>query len=450
MCGMKAAKLVLVGDRENRYSVNALVAAAIELGLVNEVDLVTTTYAAAPSILNSLRGEKVIVGASLLTTQLVRKLDRVLELVRAAKRVEALTIVGGPHASGDPYGSIISLGFDLAVVGDGEVVLPEVVREYIGGGDPCSVEGVACLEGGRVRLRGRGFVKELDPWPSFPLRLIKRFGPIEVGRGCPHACRYCAVSFTFSARMRHRGVESVVEHVERMWSSGLRDIRFITPNALAYGSLDGRARNLDALQELLEALQPYRARGMRVFLGSFPSEVRPEHLDEEAAHIMRRYVDNKRIIVGAQTGSNDLLKRIGRGHTAEDALAAVEAAVSAGFRAEVDYIFGLPGETEEDIDATIEHMREAINLGGRVHAHAFMPLPGTPYSFAPPGKVPEKVRRFLIKYAGRGAVYGQWEEQEKLAEGIARLRDEGIIIISPAARTHYLGISDEAISAISH
>lgn len=438
---MSKPKLVLVGDRENRYSLNALVAAVIEAGLLEEVDLVTTTYSGALELLPRLRGERVVVGASLLTTQLVRKLRTVLEVAKAARRAGALAVVGGPHASGDPYGSVTSLGFDLAVVGDGEVVLPGVVREYLGGGDPCSVRGTACLEGGRVRLRGRGFVTDLDRWPSFPLRLMKRFGPIEVGRGCPHACRYCAVSFTFSARMRYRGVDSVIEHVERMRASGLRDIRFITPNALAYGSPDGRARNLGAVQELLEALQPYRAKGMRVFLGSFPSEVRPEHLDEEAASLLRRYVDNKRIIVGAQTGSNELLKRIGRGHTAEDALAAVEAAVAAGFRAEVDYIFGLPGETKEDIDATIEHMREVINLGGRVHAHAFLPLPGTPYSFAPPGKVPEKVRRFLIKYAGRGAVYGQWEEQERLAEGIAALRRRGIIVISPAARAYHQGIA---------
>lgn len=423
--------VVLVGDRENRYSINALVAALEVTGALEHVRLAVTTYAKAPELIRSLMNERVLVAASLLTTQLVRKLRLVREVVRASKEVGALSMVGGPHASGDPYGSLLSLGFDAAVIGDGEAVINDVIEAYFWGGDPCSVNGVACLEGDRVRLRGRGFVPELDPWPSFPLRLVRRFSPIEVGRGCPYACRYCAVSFTFSARMRHRGVESIIEHVERMRSSGLRDIRFITPNALAYGSPDGRARNLDAVQSLLEALQPYRAGGMRVFLGSFPSEVRPEHLDEEAATLLRTYVDNKRIIIGAQTGSDELLKRIGRGHTAEDALAAVEAAVAAGFRAEVDYIFGLPGETEEDVDATIEHMREVIDLGGRVHAHAFMPLPGTPYSFAPPGKVPEKVRRFLIKYAGRGAVYGQWEEQERLAEGIARLRDEGTIIITP-------------------
>lgn len=422
--------VVLVGDRENRYSINALVAALEVAGTLEHVRLAVTTYAKAPSLIRSLKNERVLVAASLLTTQLVKKLHLVRGVVRASKEVGALTVVGGPHASGDPYGSLLSLGFDAAVIGDGEAVINDVIETYFWGGDPCSVDGVACLEGGRVRLRGRGFVPELDPWPSFPLRLARRFGPIEVSRGCPHACRYCAVSFTFSARMRHRGIESIIEHVERMRSSGLRDIRFITPNALAYGSPDGMARNLDAVQSLLEALQPYRAGGMRVFLGSFPSEVRPEHLDLEAAALLRRYVDNRRVIVGAQTGSDELLKRIGRGHTAEDALAAVEATVAAGFKAEVDYIFGLPGETEEDVDATIEHMRDVINLGGRIHAHAFMPLPGTPYSFAPPGKVPERVRRFLIKHAGRGAVYGQWEAQERLAEGIVRLRERGIIIIA--------------------
>lgn len=431
---MGAGKLVIVGDKENRYSINALVAAVTESGIYREIDLLITTYAAAPELLSSLSGERVIVGATLLTTQLVRKLDKVFRLVRAAKRAGALTVIGGPHASGDPYGSLISLGFDLAVIGDGEEVLTEVVTEYLGGGDPCSVKGVACLENGRVRLRGRGSTTNLDRWPSFPLRLLKRFGPIEISRGCPHACKYCAVSFIFSARMRHRSVDFILEHVERMKVSGLRDIRFITPNALAYGSRDGVTRDLDAVQSLLEALQPYRKIGMRVFMGSFPSEVRPEHLNEESAALLRRYVDNKRIIVGAQSGSDELLKHIGRGHTAEDALAAVESAVSAGFRPEVDYIFGLPGETDEDIEQTIEHMRKVINMGGRVHAHAFMPLPGTPFSLAPPGRVPDKVRKFLIKYAGRGAVYGQWEEQEVIAKGIAELRDRGIILIGKGLR----------------
>jgi len=180
----------------------------------------------------------------------------------------------------------------------------------------------------------------------------------------------------------------------------------------------------------LGRLQKFRAGGSRVFFGAFPSEVRPEFVDREAALLLKESVDNRRIIVGAQSGSNRMLKELHRGHTVEDVTNAVAHLRNAGFDVDVDYIFGLPKETEDDVRETLKHMTELIRLGARVHAHVFLPLPGTPYSFEKPGRVSEWLRKELFKLLGKGAMYGQWEAQERLAASVAKLRELGIIIIT--------------------
>ena len=84
----------------------------------------------------------------------------------------------------------------------------------------------------------------------------------------------------------------------------------------------------------------------------------------------------------------------------------------------------------QDIEFTIQHMKKVVSLGARVHGHAFLPLPGTPYSFSQPGRVGTRLRREINKLMGRGYVFGQWEKQEVLAARIAELRKRGVILIT--------------------
>jgi len=99
---------------------------------------------------------------------------------------------------------------------------------------------------------------------------------------------------------------------------------------------------------------------------------------------------------------------------------AVRCILRAGLRANVDFIFGLPGETEEDRRATIAMMRELVRMGARIHTHTFMPVPQTPFADAPPGKIAPSLRDALRHLVSKGAAYGNWSEQEALARQIAR------------------------------
>ena len=157
----------------------------------------------------------------------------------------------------------------------------------------------------------------------------------------------------------------------------------------------------------------------RVFFGSFPSEIRPEHVTTETLRLVRRFCANKNIIVGAQSGSDRVLDAAKRGHGVEEVKRAARLGVEEGFRINVDMIFGMPGEDRADVDASLGLARELADLGARIHAHTFMPLPGTPWRDAPAGDVDPETIREVDRLSQRGALYGHWQRQRDHASRLA-------------------------------
>jgi hypothetical protein len=65
-----------------------------------------------------------------------------------------------------------------------------------------------------------------------------------------------------------------------------------------------------------------------------------------------------------------------------------------------------------------------VARGARVHAHSFMPLPGTPLKDAPAGRVDEETQRAVTRLESRGAAYGQWRRQLVAAASLSRRRGD--------------------------
>jgi len=100
---------------------------------------------------------------------------------------------------------------------------------------------------------------------------------------------------------------------------------------------------------------------------------------------------------------------MGRGHDAESVDRAVAVALECGFRPSVDFVFGLPGETEEDRAATRRQIERLARTGARVHAHAFDPLPGTPWRSEPRGAIDPATGALLARLHQGGRAYGEWQ-----------------------------------------
>lgn len=428
--------VVFLASDVNRFSFNALTGAieqddslSIPLFFPHPRDATTTIEKLLPTV------ETIVVACSFMSSALLStKLTlEHLQTAFAQIRDRILFVAGGPHASGDATGTL-AMGFDIVFIGEGERSFLEFLHQVAEKRrDFSTIRGLAFLDVKQgkpyVRRTGRALPIELERrYPSIGVR-HRRLGAIEIGRGCPHACGFCQTPFLHGAHMRHRSLEHVLWHIEQLVIAGFKDIRFVTPNALAYLSDDGVHPDPLRLEHALIAMHQV-AGNAKIKFGEFPSEMRPEHITPELAQLIDRYSDAAYIAIGAQSGSEQMLEAMHREHN----VAAVEQAVfyltkycGKLKKVYVDFIAGLPGESPQDELMSQKLMERLTKISPKVciHSHTFMPLPGTPMQFMPPGSVGKTTRSTFEKLSQRGQEWGDWKEQEAIARSIAEFRGRG-------------------------
>lgn len=339
-------------------------------------------------------------------------LSKVKESGSALDDPRIVHLCGGVHATGDPQRTLRA-GFDRISVGEGERRIVEIATK-LSNGDDIRTLALGRLDDGKYISAGFTEPIDLNSYPPFA-PAHKRFNPIEITRGCIYACRFCQTPFMFKAsHFRHRSVEEICRYAQMMKQEGKRDIRFITPNALSYGSND-KSVNMDEIERLLREVRLAIGPDAGLFFGTFPSEFRPEHVTPRVLRIMKRYVTNDNVIIGAQSGSERMLAESHRGHSLAPIFQAVRYCLDEGFVPKVDLIFGLPGEHEDELEASVLLAERLIRQKAEVNAHTFMPLPGTPWRNAEPGKLPPRIVNELDVLAKSGRLRGDWKQQIAIA-----------------------------------
>jgi radical SAM superfamily enzyme YgiQ (UPF0313 family) len=87
------------------------------------------------------------------------------------------------------------------------------------------------------------------------------------------------------------------------------------------------------------------------------------------------------------------------------------------FHADIDFIFGLPGENEEDILINLQFFQDVLDGKYKnvlIHTHTFMPLPGTPFEHEPLGKIDKRIFNLMGKLSTKGLAFGEHQAQAKL------------------------------------
>lgn len=342
-----------------------------------------------------------------------------LRAVRAATGDAALHVAGGVHATAEPLATLRA-GFDLVALGEGEHTIVTIVDALNRGAEVKGFAGIAYLENGSLVSHGPGERHPLDTYPAMNAR-YKKWNALEITRGCVYACSFCQTPYMFKARFRHRSIENVRANIDRMALSGSRFVRFLTPTSLSYGS-DDTSVNLPAVDALLRTVREGAGAEAKIFFGTFPSEIRPEHITAEALDVLKRWVDNKTLVIGGQSGSDRILEETRRGHTVDDVVRAVELSVAAGFEPDVDFLLGLPGETAADRILSMKLAERLVDMGARIHSHAFMPLPGTPLRDATPEEIEPATTLAMQRLESKGKAYGQWRKQVVTADRLVRAR----------------------------
>ncbi len=320
-----------------------------------------------------------------------------------------LVVAGGPHAEG-AYWQLLRLGVYAAVVGDGEPAIIGLVDHLLDGMDLAEVPNIAFRDEDRFVVTKFEYA-DLDYYPPHS-KTASLYPPIEIMRGCNYKCAFCQVPWLFKARVRFRKPETVLAAVKDYIKAGKTRIRFVAPVGFAYMSKDLRKPNVEAIEALLAGV---RNLGGEPYLGSFPSETRPEFITDDVLSVIAKLAANKKVAVGLQSGSDRLLKKVKREHDVKLVFEAVEKIRKHGLVPVVDIIFGLPGESEEDVNMTVDAMMRLAASGSRLRLHSFIPLPGSPLAKAKPKPIHPLYRKAIMKLLGKGILEGDWEYQETLA-----------------------------------
>mmetsp|Transcript_54855 Transcript_54855/g.164159 ORF Transcript_54855/g.164159 Transcript_54855/m.164159 type:complete len:413 (-) Transcript_54855:203-1441(-) len=193
---------------------------------------------------------------------------------------------------------------------------------------------------------------------------------VNVIYGCNERCTYCVVPTTRGVE-QSRPVESIVREVEELVGRGYREVTLLGQNIDAYG------RDMIPKRKFSDLLRT---------VGSIPGLDRLRFVTSHPRYMSLGVIDAvaetpsacENFHVPFQSGSNEVLAAMGRGHTREKYLQIIDrirtrlpdASITA------DVIVGFPGETEEQFQETLSLMEEVVF--DSANTAAYSPRPNTP------------------------------------------------------------------------
>jgi anaerobic magnesium-protoporphyrin IX monomethyl ester cyclase len=295
------------------------------------------------------------------------------------QKVPGVTIIlGGPHVTAVPEKTLrLFSGFDIAVIGEGERTLEELLNAIEGAKDLTGVTGIAFRRDGTViRNPPRAFIENLDslPIPAYDLlpdlprfyrpsaHNFKRLPSISMitSRGCPGRCIFCDLK-TFGHKCRRNSIPYTMNMLDYLIGEfGIRDFRLPDDTFVI-----DRKHVMDFCDELAR-------KKIRI---TWSCQARVNCVDSDLLNAMRR-AGCWQIDYGIESGSQAILNTLKKGITREMAMNALRLTREAGIQAKGYFIIGSPGETLATIQETIRFAKEAPLDSFQVSF--FTPFPGSP------------------------------------------------------------------------
>ncbi len=336
-----------------------------------------------------------------------------------------LLIAGGVSVFLNP--EPLSEFFDLFILGEGEEVMAEFLevyrRTFTGRSEKedllrklAEVEGVYVPKFYQVTYKEDGKIDAMDPDPGFPpkvkrrwIREIDRFSTrstlftpdtefkemalVEVNRGCPRGCRFCAACFLYHP-FRSRSL-SVLESLSK---EGLAEEHRI--------GLTGTA--VSDYPQLLPLCQNILSQQGRISLAS----LRVDAISDPLVQCLRESKVQS-VAIAPEAGTERLRKVLRKGYSEEDILKSVDLLMDHGLlQIKCYFLIGLPSETDEDVKAIlhlarrIRHQILSRRKGekGKWHivlsVNPFIPKPATPFQWLPLQEVNQLKRKLKMIQKG--------------------------------------------------
>lgn len=276
-------------------------------------------------------------------------------------------VVGGPHIN--VRASDISPDMDIAVLGEGELVLPRLLERWSGGWrgeDLVNIPGLVYWNDSRDALVATGPPEPIANLDALPIPLLPpqfvRDGTLHLisTRGCPFKCTFCATpshdnlrahSAEYIARYIRRHVECY-PHIERVkfWD-------------------DLFALNRRRVTEITAALDAQGLGSLSYLVSARADQIKPDLI----ARFRRMNVTE--IFLGLESGSSETLRLINKRYDLPTIQRAMELLRNEPFTLVASFIIGFPHETEQNLRETYQLLQSAPLHLAQVFLLA--PYPGT-------------------------------------------------------------------------
>jgi anaerobic magnesium-protoporphyrin IX monomethyl ester cyclase len=311
------------------------------------------------------------------------QIDNALKISNLAKNAnkKILTVVGGPHVTLVPEEFLNEAkDVDVAVVGEGEYAMLEIV-EAIEGKKPFSeIRGIAYRQGSKVIINpSRPFIQQLDelPYPDYDsVEMELYLSPKKIGyrsfqdraismitsRGCPFNCCFCAVHLHMGKGFRAHSAKYVLDHIQYVLD------KFKVKNI--FFEDDNLTLDVERFEAICDGIIE-----RKIKIGwETPNGIRADCLNFDLLKKMKQSGANS-IFVGVESGDQQILdnvicKNLDLNRVVEFARNAKKVGLKTG----AFYIIGFPGETKTNMQRTIDF---ALDLKRKydVGMHLFMATP---------------------------------------------------------------------------
>jgi anaerobic magnesium-protoporphyrin IX monomethyl ester cyclase len=308
---------------------------------------------------------------------MVTMVDECVWFAKQLRPQSRLLVAGGPLPTCDPEPFLSH--FDVVVRGEGEQTMLELLQAFRDGSALETIPGIVYRtdpgwpdKGRLVYTPERKFMKELDRIP-FPARALlpnesyirqgrKKYGysitTVMSTRGCPYRCEFCS-NVVFGSSYRERSPENVVDEIHAALALGYERISFADDVFTMK-----KERVLGVCREIMR-------RGLQF---NWECLGRVDALDHATALEMKA-AGCTRIFFGIESGNQQMLERINKKITLDDARRAVSATHLAGLQVGAFFIICYPGDTDDTVLETL-HFATSLPIDYLGLSMPY-PLPGT-------------------------------------------------------------------------
>lgn len=303
--------------------------------------------------IRSLKPKVLAVYVNLMTRKNVVALMR---SINEDPELDIRIILGGPETRYH-IEEFLDHGADILVIGEGEKTAHEVISAILSDRDDLSqIDGIAFRKNGKTtKTKEREKIKDLDEI-TFPARERIDMEPylstwkehhggsclsVSTMRGCPYTCKWCSRA-VYGLSYRRMSPKRVVDELEYLNNKYGADRYWFVDDVFTVSH-----KWMTAFVNELEK------RNVKI---QYECITRADRMNDEVIELLRRS-GCFRVWIGAESGSQRIIDKMDRRVKVEQVRDMIIASKAKGLEAGTFIMLGYPGETQEDIEATIEHLK---------------------------------------------------------------------------------------------